>query len=184
MKISQPSFALWVVRHFSSSKTLTSGIMRTNLERWIIGHEIGDAEGGVVILTNEKCPWDINFEKVDTYFYNKLQPNIWNPRGNAWILDPFLDIRWDTKANPIRTLSSLPDAFEVVHVANFFPSKISNSFALKVVVVAQTAANFWAHSKACIVYASNNPLHGEQRTLLLSPADKKYASHFGDERVV
>ena len=38
-------------------------------------------------MTDKVCPWNINFDNTDVYFYDKKQPNPWNPIGNGWRLD-------------------------------------------------------------------------------------------------
>ena len=64
------------------------------LERWIIGNELGNAVGGIMIMSSEVCPWDINFKRSDVYFYFKKHFNAWNPKGNGWKLENQLDIRF------------------------------------------------------------------------------------------
>lgn len=58
-------------------------------ERWVIGPTIGDENGGFVVLSEEPCPWKIDFgrDAVNTYFYDKLVYNTWNPIGNGWRLE-------------------------------------------------------------------------------------------------
>merc|ERR1712141_889202 len=56
-------------------------------ERWLIGPKIGDENGGIVFMTDTRCPWDINFDATDVYFYDKLMSNPWNPIGNGWRMD-------------------------------------------------------------------------------------------------
>lgn len=43
-------------------------------------------QGGFVFLTSESCPWLIEFDRTETYFYDRLSTNIWNARGNGWRL--------------------------------------------------------------------------------------------------
>lgn len=57
-------------------------------ERWVIGPKIGDENGGLVLLSKDVCPWDINVDTTDVYFYDKLVENTWNPIGNGWRLEP------------------------------------------------------------------------------------------------
>lgn len=53
-------------------------------ERWVIGPQIGDENGGFVMLSEEVCPWNIDFDETDMYYYDKLVYNTWNPVGNGW----------------------------------------------------------------------------------------------------
>ena len=39
------------------------------------------------------CPWQINFARTDVYYYDKKQPNTWNPEGNGFILDDESSVR-------------------------------------------------------------------------------------------
>ena len=39
------------------------------------------------MMTDEICPWNINFDATDVYFYDKLVSNPWNPIGNGWRMD-------------------------------------------------------------------------------------------------
>jgi hypothetical protein len=36
------------------------------------------------MMTEEVCPWNIDFDDIDIYFYDKLVDNTWNPMGNGW----------------------------------------------------------------------------------------------------
>ena len=40
-----------------------------------------------MILNEEVCPWNIDFDGTDVYFYDKLVSNPWNPHGNGWRAD-------------------------------------------------------------------------------------------------
>ena len=39
------------------------------------------------MMTDDICPWNINFDATDVYFYDKLVSNPWNPIGNGWRMD-------------------------------------------------------------------------------------------------
>ena len=41
-----------------------------------------------MLLSEDVCPWDINVDTTDVYFYDKLVENTWNPIGNGWRLEP------------------------------------------------------------------------------------------------
>ena len=41
-----------------------------------------------MLLSEDACPWDINVDTTDVYFYDKLVENTWNPIGNGWRLEP------------------------------------------------------------------------------------------------
>ena len=49
-------------------------------------------KGGLILLTNEMCPWNIDFDDIDIYYYDKLAPNTWNPQGNGWKPEPGIAI--------------------------------------------------------------------------------------------
>lgn len=36
------------------------------------------------MLSEQVCPWKIDFDDTDIYFYDKLMSNPWNPVGNGW----------------------------------------------------------------------------------------------------
>ena len=39
------------------------------------------------MLSEEICPWDIDFDDTDMYYYDRLVYNTWNPIGNGWRLE-------------------------------------------------------------------------------------------------
>ncbi len=38
----------------------------------------------MIILSEEVCPWKINFNKTQTFYYDRREYNIWNEEGNGW----------------------------------------------------------------------------------------------------
>ena len=50
-------------------------------------------KGGLTLLSSEKCPWKINYAKTESYFYDRLEPNLWTARGNGWKSDNSIRIR-------------------------------------------------------------------------------------------
>lgn len=62
------------------------------MERWVVGPTIADASGGVVMMSEEKCPWKIDFGDIDMYYYDRLVENTWNPIGNGWRLTEAISI--------------------------------------------------------------------------------------------
>ncbi len=46
------------------------------------------SQGGLVFLSDKKCPWKIRLKETEIYYYDKKVKNIWNPRGNGWKLEP------------------------------------------------------------------------------------------------
>ena len=55
---------------------------------WISKNAFCGFQGGLVLLSEKVCPWDINVDTTDVYFYDKLVENTWNPIGNGWRLEP------------------------------------------------------------------------------------------------
>ena len=41
-------------------------------------------QGGIVFLSDKKCPWKIPLKETEIYYYDKKVKNIWNPKGNGW----------------------------------------------------------------------------------------------------
>ena len=35
------------------------------------------------MMSEEVCPWNIDFEDIDVFYYDKLVANTWNPIGNG-----------------------------------------------------------------------------------------------------
>ena len=44
------------------------------------------------MLSEEKCPWKIEFDEVPVYYYGRREPNIWNRAGNGWREDRSVSI--------------------------------------------------------------------------------------------
>merc|ERR1719414_1922320 len=77
-----------VVKAFFYKEEYEKWMYAHKFERWVIGPKIGDENGGLVLLSKDVCPWDINVDTTDVYFYDKLVENTWNPIGNGWRLEP------------------------------------------------------------------------------------------------
>jgi hypothetical protein len=41
-------------------------------------------KGGLTFLTDEICPWKIQFSKTTVFYYDRREYNTWNEQGNGW----------------------------------------------------------------------------------------------------
>jgi len=41
----------------------------------------------LTFLSTEKCPVRMDLGSTKVYYYDKLEGNIWNPKGNGWKLE-------------------------------------------------------------------------------------------------
>eukprot|EP00094_Tigriopus_californicus_P011116 TCALIF_10727-PA protein Name:"Protein of unknown function" AED:0.41 eAED:0.41 QI:0/0.33/0.4/0.4/1/1/10/143/554 len=96
------------------------------IERWVVGPMIGEAEGGILFLTQEMCPWKIDAKRTEVFFYHKKVKNTWNPIGNGWKLDDSISINcYNPDMFPPYSCSC--DKFELFsngNIATLHPEKI------------------------------------------------------------
>ena len=59
-------------------------------------------QGGLIVLSEEKCPWKIEFDSSPVYFYDRREYNIWNEGGNGWRADRSVSIEcYDPDKDPV-----------------------------------------------------------------------------------
>ena len=60
------------------------------------------SQGGLLILSEEKCPWKIDFEDSPVFYYDRRKHNIWNEGGNGWKEDRSVGIEcYDADKDPV-----------------------------------------------------------------------------------
>ena len=59
-------------------------------------------QGGLIVLSEEKCPWKIEFDSSPVYYYDRREYNIWNEGGNGWKADRSISIEcYDPEKDPV-----------------------------------------------------------------------------------
>ena len=59
-------------------------------------------QGGLMVLSEEKCPWKIEFDSAQVFYYGRREHNIWNEGGNGWRKDRSVGIEcYDPDKDPV-----------------------------------------------------------------------------------